>query len=423
VDKTSDEVRKEFERRVHILERDMTNRIDGNSAFQEAINKKVAAVTDVHTVLNNSVQNCSKNLSTFKKEREDKDATVKKKLDDLSQGLQQANAKVRDVQQQKKVTEEVLKRDTHTDDIVDAQGAKFQELEDQLAGQKSLLYELQVATTTRDDEFREWQTATAVLQSWRQATDTTLEQLLRTEASGSLETTVIKDQNRSKKGQQSNTAKQRSNAATLLLSNETNRRQDGKEDSMANTVEVQETSRTGPAESDMAIAAKATRAGPAQSGTTTTGKGANRTGPEQSAMTSAEKGNDNNVSETVSEVFQKIQNDIIHLNMPLVPTKTSLEEGCWSEAQECMRAMEQRFSECVRSVEIQLSIETQERCLQLLDLQSRVCERWEADRFERDINILDKVFNAKKLLQRQAKQGETIQSNLQQPLTTQQVKL
>jgi hypothetical protein len=169
----------------------------------------------------------------------------------------------------------------------------------------------------------------------------------------------------------------------------------------------------------MAIDAKASRAGPVQSGTATTGKVANRTGPEQSAMTSAEKGNDKNVSDAVSEVFQKIQNDIILLNMPLVPTKTSLEEGRWSEAQECMRAMEQRFSECVRAVEMQLSSETQERCLQLLDLQSRVCERWEADRFERDINILVKVFNAKKLLQRQAKQGEAMQATLQQSLTAQ----
>jgi hypothetical protein len=195
-----------------------------------------------------------------------------------------------------------------------------------------------------------------------------------------LETTVIKDQNRSKKGQQSNTAKQHGNAAKLPLSNEANRRQDGKEGAMASAAEWQE----------------ASRAGPAQSGTATAGKGANRTGPEQSAMASADKGNDKNVAEAASEVFQKIQNDIIRLNMPLVPTKTSLEEGRWSEAQECMRAMEQRFSECVRAVEMQLSSETQERCLQLLDLQSPVCERWEADRFERDINILEKVFNAKK---------------------------
>jgi hypothetical protein len=156
VEKNSDEVRKEFERRVHILERDMTNRIDGDGAFQEAINKKVAVVTDTHTVLNTSVQNYSKNLSTFKKEREDKDTTVKKKLDDLSQGLQQANAKVCDVQQQKLTADEVLKRATRTDDIVDAQDAKFQEIEEQLAGQKSFIDELQVATTTRDDEFWEW---------------------------------------------------------------------------------------------------------------------------------------------------------------------------------------------------------------------------------------------------------------------------
>jgi hypothetical protein len=55
-------------------------------------------------------------------------------LDDLSQGLHQANVKVCDVQQQKKTAEETL---------------------DQLADQKSLLDEFQVATTTRDDEFRE----------------------------------------------------------------------------------------------------------------------------------------------------------------------------------------------------------------------------------------------------------------------------
>jgi hypothetical protein len=46
-----------------------------------------------------------------------------------------------------------------------------------------------------------------------------------------------------------------------------------------------------------------------------------------------------------------------------------------------------------------------------MDLQIRVCERWEADRFERDINILEKGFNAKKLLQRQAKQDGNNASN------------
>jgi hypothetical protein len=167
---------------------------------------------------------------------------------------------------------------------------------------------------------------------------------------------------------------------------------------MVSAAEGQVTSRTGPAESDMAITAKASRAGPAQSGTATAGKVANRTGPEQSAMVSAEKGNDKNVTDTASEVFQKIQNDIILLNMSLVPTKTSLEEGRWSEAQECIRTMEQRFSESVRVLEMQFSRETQERCLQMMDLQIHVCERWEDDRFERDINILEKGFNTKKLL-------------------------
>ena len=94
--------------------------------------------------------------------------------------------------------------------------------------------------------------------------------------------------------------------------------------------ERKEASRTGPAESDMAIAAKASRAGPAHS-----------------AMTSAEKGNDKNVAEAASEVFQKKQNDIMRLNMLLVPTKTSLEERRWSEAQESIREMAQRFSERV----------------------------------------------------------------------------
>ena len=43
--------------------------------------------------------------------------------------------------------------------------------------------------------------------------------------------------------------------------------------------------------------------------------------------------------------------------------------------------MEQRLSECVRSVEMQLSSETHERRLQLLDLKSH----------GRDINNLEKV--------------------------------
>ncbi len=71
--------------------------------------------------------------------------------------------------------------------------------------------------------------------------------------------------------QHRNAAKQRSNAGTLLLSHEANRRQDGKEGAMASAAEGQEASRTGPAESDMTIAAKASRAGPVQSGTATAG--------------------------------------------------------------------------------------------------------------------------------------------------------
>jgi hypothetical protein len=102
---------------------------------------------------------------------------------------------------------------------------------------------------------------------------------------------------------------------------------------------AEKTSRTGPAESDMATAAKSSRAGPTQSGMATTRKGVNRTGPEQNEMTRTKKGNDKNVTEADSELFQKTQNDIIPLNMFLVPTKTSLEERRWSETQECMRAI------------------------------------------------------------------------------------
>jgi chromosomal replication initiation ATPase DnaA len=42
-------------------------------------------------------------------------------------------------------------------------------------------------------------------------------------------------------------------------------------------------------------------------------------------------------------------------------------------------------------MEMKLSIETQEQHEELLALRNRVCERWEADRFERDINNLEKV--------------------------------
>jgi tRNA A37 N6-isopentenylltransferase MiaA len=88
------------------------------------------------------VQACSKNLSTFKKDREDKDSAIKKRLDDLSQGLQQANAKVSDIQTQKQSADEALKKATRADEIVNAQGAKFQELENHLVVQRSLIDEL-----------------------------------------------------------------------------------------------------------------------------------------------------------------------------------------------------------------------------------------------------------------------------------------
>jgi hypothetical protein len=145
------------------------------------------------------VQTCSKNLSTFKKDREDKDSAIKKRLDDLSQGLQQANAKVSDIQTQKQAADEALKKATRTDEIVNAQGAKFQELENHLADQRSLIDELQIDTTTRDDDFREWQVAT---ESWRQATDVTLEQLRRAETSWSLEKSIMQAQTRTPRPRQ-----------------------------------------------------------------------------------------------------------------------------------------------------------------------------------------------------------------------------
>jgi hypothetical protein len=217
---TIDDGLAKFDKKVLILERDRDINIEAKRDFQESINENVAVISGTHKSLTTSVNNCSKNLSTFKKVQPDKEAEAKKRMDDLQRCLQQTDLKVGDVLKQKKT----------------ANGAY----------------------------------------------DTTMEQLLRTEPSGSLETTVIKDQNRSKKGQQNNTAKQHGNAATLLLSNEANRRQDGKEGAMASNVEGQVTTRTGPAESDMTIAAKASRAGPAQSDTATAGNGANRTGPEQS---------------------------------------------------------------------------------------------------------------------------------------------
>ncbi len=95
-------------------------------------------------------------------------------------------------------------------------------------------------------------------------------------------------------------------------------------------------------------------------------------------------------------MFQKTQNDIMRLDIFLVPTKT-LEERRSSETQECVRTMEKQLSECVWEMEMQLSIETQERHEELLTLWNRVCERWESDRFERDINNLEKVFKRTKM--------------------------
>ncbi len=60
---------------------------------------------------------------------------------------------------------------SRADEIVNAQGAKFQELEGKLADHTSLIVELQVVATAREDELRrypkqtsQWQEATSVLQ-------------------------------------------------------------------------------------------------------------------------------------------------------------------------------------------------------------------------------------------------------------------
>jgi hypothetical protein len=158
-----------LDKKVLILERDRDIRIEAKRTFQESINEKAA-----------------------------KEAEAKKRMDDLQRCLQQTDLKVGDV---------------------------FKQLRPQMMFTTAHVAPTRLSTR-RSPSFKSsrenWQTTLPSLLNCR----FTLEQLLRTETSGSLETTVIKDQNRSKKGQQSNTAKQHGNAATLLLSNEANRRQD-----------------------------------------------------------------------------------------------------------------------------------------------------------------------------------------------------
>jgi hypothetical protein len=66
-----------------ILERDRDKRIEAEGAFQESINEKVAVISDTHKNLTTSVNNCSKNLSTFKEVQAVKETEDKKLMDDL----------------------------------------------------------------------------------------------------------------------------------------------------------------------------------------------------------------------------------------------------------------------------------------------------------------------------------------------------
>ena len=67
------------------LLRDLDIRIEREGAFEESVNKKVADISGAHSALAKSVDNCSKNLSTFKKELAVKDEEVKKRMDTLQQ--------------------------------------------------------------------------------------------------------------------------------------------------------------------------------------------------------------------------------------------------------------------------------------------------------------------------------------------------
>jgi hypothetical protein len=180
-----------LDKKVLILERDRDKRIETEGAFQESINEKVAVISGTHKSLTTSVNNCSKNLSTFKVFKEVqalKEVEDKKRMDELQFCLQQTDLKVGDVLKQKKTANDAYDCARRADEVVNAQGAKFQELEGRLANHTSLSVELQVAATTREDELRlyrkqtsQGQEMTSVLQRWRRAIDTTLEQLLRTE--------------------------------------------------------------------------------------------------------------------------------------------------------------------------------------------------------------------------------------------------
>jgi hypothetical protein len=75
-------------------------------------------------------------------------------MDDLHRCLQQTDLKVGDVLKQKKTGNDAYDCTRRADEIVNAQGAKFQVIEGKLADHTSLIVELQVAATDRKDELR-----------------------------------------------------------------------------------------------------------------------------------------------------------------------------------------------------------------------------------------------------------------------------
>jgi hypothetical protein len=207
-----------LDHKVLILERDRGKRMEAEGAFQESINKKVAVISGTHKSNHVRKQLLQEPFDLQRSTGSQAGGGQEAKKRNLQRCLQQTDLKVGDVLTQKKTANDAYDCARRADETVNAQGAKFQELEGKMADHTSLIVELQVAATSREDELRlyrkqtsQGQEATSVLQRWRQATNTTLEQLLRTETSGSLETTVMKDQNRSKKGRQQASTLQTSN--------------------------------------------------------------------------------------------------------------------------------------------------------------------------------------------------------------------
>jgi hypothetical protein len=76
-----------LDNKVLIFERDRDKRIESEGAFQESINEKVAVISGMHKSLTTSVNNCSKNLSTFKEVQTVKETEAKKHMDDLQRCL------------------------------------------------------------------------------------------------------------------------------------------------------------------------------------------------------------------------------------------------------------------------------------------------------------------------------------------------